>query len=130
MAKARNPQWADEKQSQINLLLDHPQYGEIPFTASPGDCEELGRLLFADAVSGKFGVIAAYVPPPPDLLRQHKEIEVRSDRDRRLAASDWTQLPDVPLTTKSEWAAYRQALRDVTNQTGFPFDVAWPTPPL
>lgn len=71
-----------------------------------------------------------FVPPSSDLLRQRKEVEVRADRDRRLAASDWTQLPDVPLTTKSEWAVYRQALRDVTSQTGFPFDVAWPTPPL
>ena len=72
----------------------------------------------------------AFVPPPDDLLRQRKEIEVRSERDRKLAASDWTQLPDAPLDTKTEWATYRQALRDVTSQTGFPFDVAWPTPPL
>lgn len=71
----------------------------------------------------------AFVAPSTDLLRQRKALEVRSDRARRLAASDWTQLPDVPLTTKTEWAAYRQALRDVTGQVGFPFDVVWPTPP-
>ena len=50
---------------------------------------------------------------------------VRAERDRRLQASDWTQLPDVPLSTKEAWAAYRQALRDVTEQPD-PFNITWP----
>ena len=54
---------------------------------------------------------------------------VRAERDRRLQETDWTQLPDVPLATKEAWAAYRQALRDITEQPGFPFDVVWPEPP-
>lgn len=53
---------------------------------------------------------------------------VRAERDRRLLACDWTQLPDVPLATKEAWAAYRQALRDVTLQPD-PFNIVWPTPP-
>ena len=53
---------------------------------------------------------------------------VRAKRNQLLSASDWTQLPDVPLTTKAEWATYRQALRDITNQTD-PFNIIWPTPP-
>lgn len=53
---------------------------------------------------------------------------VRADRDRRLLASDWTQLPDVPLATKEAWATYRQALRDITQQPD-PFNIVWPTPP-
>lgn len=71
----------------------------------------------------------AFIPPSEALLRQRKEIEVRQDRDRRLAASDWTQLPDVPLANREAWAVYRQALRDVTEQVGFPFDVVWPASP-
>lgn len=55
---------------------------------------------------------------------------VRFRRDRMLAASDWTQLPDVPLATKEAWATYRQALRDVTAQSGFPDTVEWPAPPV
>lgn len=54
---------------------------------------------------------------------------VRAERDRRLAKTDWTQLPDVPLATKEAWAAYRQALRDVTGQSGFPQNVEWPREP-
>ena len=55
---------------------------------------------------------------------------VRTERDRLLSASDWTQLPDVSLSTekKAEWTAYRQALRDITNQTD-PFSISWPTDP-
>ena len=53
---------------------------------------------------------------------------VRAKRDRLIAATDWTQLPDVPLTTKEMWANYRQALRDVTLQSD-PFNIVWPTAP-
>lgn len=55
--------------------------------------------------------------------------DVRDKRNALIAASDWTQLPDVPLTTKEAWAAYRQDLRDITDQPGYPLDVVWPTPP-
>ena len=53
---------------------------------------------------------------------------VRAERDRRLQASDWTQLPDVPLATRGAWAAYRQALRDITGQPD-PFNIVWPVAP-
>lgn len=56
---------------------------------------------------------------------------LRAERNARIAASDWTQLPDAPLTSeaKAAWAAYRQQLRDITGQTGFPVDVVWPESP-
>ena len=57
------------------------------------------------------------------------EKSVRTKRAKLLTASDWTQLPDVPLETKAAWATYRQALRDITDQAGFPFDVVWRAPP-
>jgi hypothetical protein len=53
----------------------------------------------------------------------------RAQRNGLLAASDWTQMPDVEISTKTQWAAYRQALRDVTDQPGYPFNIIWPTPP-
>jgi hypothetical protein len=54
--------------------------------------------------------------------------EVRKERNRLLATSDWTQIPDCTVD-KQAWATYRQALRDITNQSGFPTDVVFPTPP-
>jgi len=53
---------------------------------------------------------------------------VRTQRDLRLMACDWTQLPDVPLMTKEAWSTYRQALRDVTTQAD-PHSIDWPSPP-
>ncbi len=53
---------------------------------------------------------------------------VRADRNRRLTASDWTQVEDAPVD-KAAWAAYRQGLRDVPSQAGFPWDVTWPELP-
>lgn len=55
---------------------------------------------------------------------------VREKRLLKLRASDWSVLPDVPLTAekKAEWEAYRQELRDITNQLD-PFNITWPTPP-
>lgn len=52
----------------------------------------------------------------------------RARRNALLAASDWTQLPDVPRKTRAAWAAYRQALRDITAQPD-PHQPQWPAPP-
>ena len=54
--------------------------------------------------------------------------EIRQQRNQLLTASDWTQIPDCTVD-KQAWATYRQALRDITNQSGFPTDVVWPTKP-
>ena len=53
---------------------------------------------------------------------------VRADRTKRLADSDWTQLSDAPVTGTA-WATYRQALRDITSQAGFPWTITWPDAP-
>jgi len=53
---------------------------------------------------------------------------VRSARQELLAASDWTQVADAPVD-KAAWATYRQTLRDITLQEGFPLEVTWPEKP-
>lgn len=53
----------------------------------------------------------------------------RSHRDGRLKETDWTQLPDVPEAIRNAYTAYRQALRDVPEQEGFPDNIIWPTKP-
>jgi hypothetical protein len=52
----------------------------------------------------------------------------RKRRNKLLSASDWTQVADAPVD-KSAWATYRQALRDISAQAGFPATVVWPTQP-
>jgi len=52
----------------------------------------------------------------------------RTKRNGLLSRSDWTQVADAPVD-KTAWATYRQALRDVPEQAGFPTDISWPQPP-
>lgn len=53
---------------------------------------------------------------------------VRNNRNRLLTECDWTQLTDSPVN-KTAWATYRQELRDVPNQAGFPHNITWPNKP-
>jgi hypothetical protein len=53
---------------------------------------------------------------------------VRASRTEKLKDSDWTQVADSPVD-QAAWATYRQALRDITAQEGFPWDIEWPEQP-
>lgn len=61
-------------------------------------------------------------------LQQRQAADARDTRNVLLAATDWTQVADAPVDQPA-WATYRQALRDVTGQAGFPDAIQWPTAP-
>ena len=84
--------------------------GNIPFTAAE---ETVWAAEQAAWVAGKDNRQAA---------------TVRADRNARLAATDWTQIADS-TADKPAWSTYRQALRDVPLQAGFPQNVSWPQKP-
>lgn len=54
---------------------------------------------------------------------------IRRQRNSLLTASDWTQAYDIPASISEPWATYRQALRDIPQQPGFPNFITWPTQP-
>ena len=56
---------------------------------------------------------------------------VRAERDKKLTDTDWTQMADSPLASdkKTEWATYRQSLRDLPTASGFPHTMTWPEEP-
>lgn len=92
----------------------------------------LGKLYYIGDQPGPWYMVQG-TPPAwhPDTVTQLAET-ARMALARRfdlLQQSDWTQLPDVLLETKTQWATYRQALRDITDQPGYPFNIVWPTPP-
>lgn len=98
----------------------------IPFTVDPQDSEEYGRALWDQINTSYLHLVA----PLPDAQRDTELAEMaREDRNRRLKQTDWTQAPDVPEATRTAWLSYRQALRDVPTQSGFPAEITWPTPP-
>jgi len=123
----KNPKWANTEHTFIycEVNFDHLPEEYVPFGAvASGDLEHTHQI-FAECVEGKWGPIAEYEPPPVEFY----EAEVRAQRSQLLAQTDWTQAADVPQATKDKWAPYRQALRDVPQQEGFPYNVTWPTPP-
>ena len=65
----------------------------------------------------------------PAKVSERQAVEARAERNRLLSASDWTQVADAPVD-QAAWSAYRQALRDIPSQPGFPHSVEWPITPL
>lgn len=84
-----------------------------------------GKRIVADE-SGHPSLVNSPAPSASD-----QAASARARRDALLAASDWVTLraietgEDVP----GEWVTYRQALRDLPQQAGFPQTINWPTAP-
>lgn len=106
-------------------------HGEnIPADAIEISAEQHAQLL-EGVNAGQRIVIESGVPVLADPLPPSDEelaASARAKRDRLLKDSDWTLLPDAPVN-RDAWKEYRQALRDVTGQSGFPQTITWPTPP-
>ena len=97
---------ATENCSQVNPTLENGEW-VMTWQVSPASAEEIAERL------------------------EQKSAEVRQQRNQLLTESDWTQLADSPLDadTKSAWALYRETLRQVPEQSGFPWNIVWPTKP-
>lgn len=85
--------------------------------------------VFIDQVNDGVTTTAAEQEKAYKAMKNEEQAKsVRQTRGTKLAESDWTQLADAPVD-KAVWAKYRQALRDVTTQSGFPWTIEWPTQP-
>ena len=88
----------------------------------------LGPVFIDEVVDG----VTTTAAEQEDAYKAQKDAEqaksVRATRDAKLAECDWTQVADAPVD-KTVWATYRQALRDITAQDGFPWTITWPDAP-
>ncbi len=87
-----------------------------------------GKGLLLEAAAIEAGVSAESLFTAKEIGATTCGRQVREQRDLLLSASDWTQVADAPVD-KIVWSAYRQQLRDVSEQDGFPWIVNWPTKP-
>ena len=96
-------------------------------TPKPETDLSLNNILHATPVQvdGVWRTAWAVVPVPTEVLARN----ARRKRDELLVKTDWTQFKDIADTVSSAWAPYRQALRDLPAQEGFPQSVTWPVPP-
>jgi hypothetical protein len=85
-----------------------------------------GKEHIRNPETGNFEELVASEFPEEELAAQ-----IRIERDRRLAETDWYMMPDYPADPETLEVVknYRKALRDITLQSGFPRDVEWPVMP-
>lgn len=87
-----------------------------------------GTPVMIDGVWTQTWVVTDASPEQVTERLDEKNRMVRADRNNRLSASDWTQVADAPVD-QTAWATYRQALRNIPDQAGFPLNVTWPVTP-
>lgn len=127
---------------EIVCASEHPMSQEaIDMMLLPGGLAAIDGFCQSDDAYVRHGELVIKPPSPGEnyvfnlstgeweLSTEMLIMEVLGKRQLLLLQSDWTQLPDVPLETKEAWAVYRQELRDITTQPGYPNDIIWPVPP-
>ena len=121
------------KKISTNESLSEPQL--LPENWGPifglaGIVDQLGDLSWLGEAYNDMGWVEVGDAPAGPAVSSAADLAW--DRAKKmLADSDWSMLPDVPMTsgTKAAWIEYRQALREVRLQPGFPNDINWPKIP-
>lgn len=105
-------------------VVTQPQPTFDPHT----ECLEPTTPELVDSVWTAGWVVSSLAQARVQGIREGLTEDARAIRKQKLAASDWTQLADTPVDS-ADWAVYRQALRDITEQEGFPYNITWPVEP-
>ena len=132
ITEARNAASLRSDNLYMDVEINHPDYGWIPYTLDPADTD---TTINNNQVMALIGTnFTTYVAPTQAELYAVLAEEVRSKRDQLLSELDvvisnplrWAELT---TTEQTEVATYRTALLDVPQQTGFPQAVVWPQEP-
>ena len=132
ITEVRNAASLQSDNLRMDVEINHPQHGWIPYTLDPADTD---MTINNDAVMALIGDdFAAYVPPTQAELDAAKAESVRSIRNALLLEVDsmvsnplrWAELTSEQ---QSLWTQYRTDLLNVPQQFGFPYDITWPTKP-
>jgi len=129
----KNAKSLNEENSIFDVEINHPNFGWIPYTLKPDDPD--GTISNSELLSMIGSDYAAFVPPTSEEIITQQAAEIRDTRDTKLKnnvdpivsnALRWSELTEEK---KTAWTEYRRALLDITNQSGFPQNVTWPTCP-
>ena len=133
ITQVRNAASLQADNLRMDVEINHPQHGWIPYTLDPADTD---TTIDNDAVMALIGTdFAAYVPPTQAELDAAAAAQVRADRDNRLTTevdpivSNALRWADLTAAKQAEWTQYRTDLLNVPGQSGFPTDITWPTKP-
>lgn len=115
--------------SDLEVLATH---GFLPFDDTPQPAIYAHQKLDAglEILDGR--VIRTWILRDATYIETENAASIiRAERQKHLIDSDWTQTADAPLNdlARAAWKKYRQELRDITSQVGFPWVITWPTEP-
>lgn len=123
ISQVRNAQSLQKDNTRMDVEINHPQHGWIPYTLDPADTDNtIDNSALRSLIGSNY---AAYVAPTTAEINDALAADVRAERNAKLADSDWRASQDI--TMSDEWRTYRQALRDVPSQ--LPGGITWPTEP-
>lgn len=129
--QADNPQTSFPAEMPDNRLAE---CGVYPVAPTPRPEEDHTKTITEgqpQLIDGKWTQVWVVEDASVELIAQRtseRAADIRQERNALLAVCDWTQLADAPVDSLG-WAVYRQGLRDITQQNGFPWNVVWPTKP-
>ena len=125
--KKDNPRTSFPETFSEQALAGSDIYPVTP-TSAPECDSKTHRHIAGVENKGGVWVQTWQIQPLPE---QRAAENIRAERNRRLADCDWTQLEDTPLDAdgKLAWSLYRETLRMVPQQAGFPWKVEWPPAP-
>ena len=133
ITEVRNAASLQSDNLRMDVEINHPQHGWIPYTLDPADTD---TTIDNDAVMALISDdFAAYVPPTQAELDAEAAIQVRAERDNILSqtvdprVSNPLRWADLSSDKQTEWSQYRTDLLNIPQQTGFPNTITWPTEP-
>tara|TARA_R100000951_G_scaffold71951_1_gene60667 strand:+ start:3007 stop:3429 length:423 start_codon:yes stop_codon:yes gene_type:complete len=133
ITEVRNAASLQADNLRMDVEINHPKFGWIPYTLDPADTD---TTIDNTAVMALIGSnFTAYVAPTQAELDAAAAASARADRDRRLVTevdpivSNSLRWADLTSDQQTAWTQYRQDLRDIPTQAGFPANVTWPTKP-
>lgn len=133
ITQVRNAESLQADNRRMDVEIDHPDFGWIPYTLNPSDPD---MTIDNDAIMSLIGSnFAEYVAPTQDELDAEAARNVRGQRNFHLETEvdpiagntlRWNALTDAQ---RAAWTQYRTDLLNVPQQSDFPDNVTWPTKP-
>jgi hypothetical protein len=133
ITEVRNAASLQSDNLRMDVEINHPDYGWIPYTLDPADTD---TTIDNDAVMALIGSnFTAYVAPTQAELDAATATQARAERDNILTTvvdplvSNSLRWADLTVAKQTEWTTYRTDLLGVPQQAGFPENITWPTEP-
>ena len=133
ISEFRNASALNADGTRMDVEINHPEYGWIPYTIEPSDTDmTIDNNSLLSLIGSNF---TAYVAPSQEELDAKTAVSAREERDFKLVqevdpiVTNPLRWADLTTEKQNEWTQYRTDLLNVPQQAGFPNTINWPTKP-